>query len=105
MESLSQGLSGMDAARGAMGQGWPFARRPWNSDGAREPRHRRGRMSGALSLWLLSLCANKEKVTRREGENQAHVPLEATRLNSLHLLQNKVLTEDVASNKLNPPLS
>jgi hypothetical protein len=25
-------------------------------------------MSGALSLGLLSLCANKEKVTRREGE-------------------------------------
>jgi hypothetical protein len=25
-------------------------------------------MSGALSLWLLSLCARKEKVTRRKGE-------------------------------------
>lgn len=27
----------MDAARAAMGQGWPFAACPWNDDGAREP--------------------------------------------------------------------
>jgi hypothetical protein len=25
-------------------------------------------MPGALSLWLLSLCASKEKVTRRKAE-------------------------------------
>ncbi|KQO41039.1 hypothetical protein ASF15_21265 [Pseudomonas sp. Leaf83] len=37
MESLCKGLSGMDAARAAMGQGWPFAACPWNDDGAREP--------------------------------------------------------------------
>lgn len=37
MESLCKGLSGMDAARAAMGQGWPFAARPWNDDGARGP--------------------------------------------------------------------
>ena len=71
MESLSQGLSGMDAARGAMGQGWPFATCPWGNDGTKEPRRRRGRMSGVLSLWLLSLCTSKEKVTRREGEKHS----------------------------------
>jgi len=27
----------MDAARAAMGQGWPFAACPWSNDGAREP--------------------------------------------------------------------
>jgi len=27
----------MDAARAAMGQRWPFAACPWNSDGTREP--------------------------------------------------------------------
>jgi len=70
VESLIQGLSGMDAARAPMGQGRPFGACPWNNDGAKEPRRRRGRMSGALSLWLLSLCANKEKVTRREGEKR-----------------------------------
>ena len=71
MESLSQGLSGMDAARAAMGQGWPFATCPWGNDGTKEPRRRRGRMSGVLSLWLLSLCTSKEKVTRREGEKHS----------------------------------
>ncbi len=68
MESLCKGLSSMDAARDAMGQGWPFATCPWGNDGTKEPRRRRGRMSGVLSLWLLSLCTGKEKVTRREGE-------------------------------------
>jgi hypothetical protein len=68
VESLCKGLSGMDAARAPMGQGWPFGARPWNDDGTKEPRRRRGRMSGVLSLWLLSLCTSKEKVTRREGE-------------------------------------
>ena len=74
MESLSQGLSGMDAARAAMGQGWPFATCPWNNDGAKEVwRHsRQTRMSGVLSLWLLSLCTSKEKVTRRKGEKHGN---------------------------------
>jgi len=27
----------MDAARAAMGQGWPFAAGPWSNDGVREP--------------------------------------------------------------------
>jgi hypothetical protein len=37
VESLRKGLSGMDAARAAMGQGWPFTACPWSNDGAREP--------------------------------------------------------------------
>ena len=41
-----KGLSGMDAARAVMGQGWPFAAGPWNVTGAREPRRSRGRMQG-----------------------------------------------------------
>ena len=68
MESLIQGLSGMDAARAAMGQGWPFAAGPWSNDGTKEVSRSETRMSGVLSLWLLSLCTSKEKVTRREGE-------------------------------------
>ena len=78
MESLCKwagrsGLSGMHAARAAMDQGWPFAACPWSNDGAKEVwrRSRQTRMSGVLSLWLLSLCTNKEKVTRREGEKQS----------------------------------
>ena len=41
---------------------------PRNSTGAREVWRSQTRMSGALSLWLLSLCTSKEKVTRRKGE-------------------------------------
>lgn len=72
------GLSGMDAARAAMGQGWPFdwgppRSGPWSNDGTKGVSRSETRMSGVLSLWLLSLCtgrrsASKEKVTRREGE-------------------------------------
>ncbi len=45
---------------------------PWSADGVNEPRARsaRGRMSGAFSLCLLSLCANKEKVRRRARRNR-----------------------------------
>jgi len=45
-----KGLSGMDAARAAMGQGCPFAAGPWNVTGAREPRRSRGRMQGQAFL-------------------------------------------------------
>ena len=41
-----KGLSGMDAARAALGHGWPVAAGPWNVTGAREPRRSRGRMQG-----------------------------------------------------------
>ena len=41
---------------------------PRNSTGAREVERSETRMPGALSLWLLSLCARKEKVTRRKAE-------------------------------------
>ncbi|PKM25099.1 MAG: hypothetical protein CVV09_13450 [Gammaproteobacteria bacterium HGW-Gammaproteobacteria-13] len=70
VESLCKGVSGMDAARAAMGQGWPFAACPWSRDGAREVERSETRMWGALSLWLLSLCARKEKVTRPTGRNR-----------------------------------
>ncbi|RAR40288.1 hypothetical protein DP092_02560 [Pseudomonas sp. MDMC224] len=41
VESPRKGLSDMDVARAAMGQGWPFAACPWSGDGAREPRRSR----------------------------------------------------------------
>jgi hypothetical protein len=46
VESLRKGLSGMDAARAAMGQGWPFAAGLLSNDEAREPT-KSGRMQGA----------------------------------------------------------
>ena len=64
MESLRKGLSGMDAARAAMGQGWPFAAGPWSNDGAREPDavgpHARGKT-------FCLLLGRLPKVSRRKG--------------------------------------
>ena len=61
MESLRKGLSGMDAASAAMGQGWPFAACPWRNEGAREVWRSQTRMPGALSLWLLSLSRKQRE--------------------------------------------
>ena len=47
MESPRKGLSDMDVARAAMGQGWPFAAGPWSNDGAREVERSETRMQGA----------------------------------------------------------
>ena len=64
MESLRKGLSGMDAARAAMGQGWPFAACPWSNDGAREPAAG-GPDARGKTFWLL--LGQLPKVTRRKG--------------------------------------
>ena len=63
MESLRKGLSGMDAARAAMGHGRPFAAGPWSADGANEPRAQSalGRMSGAFLLGYFFLPHSKKK--------------------------------------------
>jgi len=53
-----KGLSGMDAARAALGQGWPVAAGPWNVTGAREPRRSRGRMQG--QAFLLTFLATEK---------------------------------------------
>jgi hypothetical protein len=64
VESLRKGLSGMDAARAAMGQGWPFAACPWSNDGAREPAAG-GPDARGKTFWLL--LGQLPKVTRRKG--------------------------------------
>ena len=69
MDSLRKGLSGRDAAQAAMGQGRPFTAGPWSNGGGRAVERSETRMPGVLSLWLLSLCTSKEKVTRPRGRN------------------------------------
>jgi hypothetical protein len=56
-----KGLSGMDAARAALGQGWPVAAGPWNVTGAREPRRSRGRMQG--QAFLLTFFATEKSAS------------------------------------------
>ena len=63
-ESLWKGLSGMDAARAAMGQGWPFAAGPWSNDGAREPDEVGPDARGKTFCLLLGRLP---KVSRRKG--------------------------------------
>jgi hypothetical protein len=73
VESVCRGLSDRDVAKGVKGHGRPLYADPRSAGGANEPGTERsamqGRMSGAFSLCLLSLCANKEKVRRRRGRN------------------------------------
>jgi hypothetical protein len=64
VESLRKGLSGMDAARAAMGQGWPFAAGPWSNDGAREPDEVGPDARGKTFCLLLGRLP---KVSRRKG--------------------------------------
>ena len=64
MESLCKGLSGMDAARAAMGQGWPFAACPWSNDGTREPDEVGPDARGKTFCLLLGRLP---KVSRRKG--------------------------------------
>ena len=64
VESLCKGLSGMDAARAAMGQGWPFAACPWSNEGTREP-DEVGPDGRGKPSWLL--LGRLPEVTRRKG--------------------------------------
>ncbi len=68
MESPRKGLSDMDVARAAMGQGWPFATTLGTAP-------ERGELSaakpGCRARFLFGYFlfrASKEKVTRRKGE-------------------------------------
>ena len=74
-----KGLSGMDAARAAMGQGWPFAAGPWNVTGTREPRRSRGRMQGQDFLVPLG-GAGHPATAKRNSPSRAkpmHLPITA----------------------------
>ena len=61
---MRKGLSGMDAAKAAMGQGWPFAAGPWIGTEAREPRRSRGRMTGQDFLVPFGATAKRDSPSR-----------------------------------------
>ena len=64
----------MDAARAAMGQGWPFAACPWSNDGAREP-DEVGPDGRGKPSWLL--LGRLPEVTRRKGGTGTQVTASA----------------------------
>ena len=61
----------MDAARAAMGHGWPFAAGPWNVTGARGPRRSRGRMQGQAFLLTFFAFEKSESPSRAKPEVRA----------------------------------
>ncbi len=63
MPSGGAAQGGREAGRRARneGAGTPLRDGPRSGTGAREPRRSRGRMSGALSLWLLSLSREQRE--------------------------------------------
>ena len=77
MESPWKGLSGMDAARAAMGQGWPFAACPWNGDGAKRTAGCRGK-----PFWFLLAGPAIRAPAKRDPPSGAEPMPEATRKRS-----------------------
>ena len=80
MESLRKELSGMDTARAAMSQGWPFVggpprSGPWSNDGAREPDEVGPDARGKTFCLLLGRLP---KVSRRKGGTVRQGNTEAT---------------------------
>jgi len=70
-----KGLSGMDAARAAMGQGWPFAAGPWSVTGAREHRRSRGRTQGQAFLLTFSAFGKSEAPSRAKPMPKPSPPM------------------------------
>ncbi|POH83722.1 hypothetical protein CXK91_03925 [Stutzerimonas stutzeri] len=79
-----KGLSGMDAARAAMGQGWPFAADPWNVTGAREPRRSRGRMQGQDFLVPLG-GAGHPATAKRNSPSRAKPARQNSTISDCHI--------------------
>ncbi len=73
-----KGLSGMDAARAALGHGWPVAAGPWNVTGAREPRRSRGRMQGQAFLLTFFAFEKSESPSRAKPMPQPTRPIGIT---------------------------
>jgi hypothetical protein len=76
-----KGLSGMDAARAALGHGWPIAAGPWNVTGAREPRRSRGRMQGQDLLVPLGGAGHPATAKRNSPSRVKPLP-QLTKTNS-----------------------
>ncbi len=77
-----KGLSGMDAARAALGHGWPVAAGAWNVTGAREPRRSRGRMQGQDFLLTFLAFEKSESPSRAKPSRRPAAPMGPNQSNS-----------------------
>ena len=73
VEMSRRGASRRDAARGITGQGWPVYAGPRSGIGRREPRRRRGRMSGGAFFCLLFFAQTKK--SESPGGAKREVPV------------------------------
>ena len=73
VESLRRGASGMDAARGVKGHGWPLYAGPRSDDGTREVSRSETRMQGQ------DLLVPFGATTKRNSPSRAKPSLQATR--------------------------
>ncbi len=68
MESLRRGASGMDAARGVKGHGWPLYAGPRSNDGTREVERSETRMEGARPFGFF--WGDCQKKLAQQGETK-----------------------------------
>ena len=73
-----KGLSGMDAARAALGHGWPVAAGPWNVTGARGVERSETRMQGQAFLLTFSAPGKSESPSRAKPMPQPTRPVGIT---------------------------
>ena len=92
MESLRKGLSGMDAARDAMGQGWPFAACPWSGDGTNEPGAKRRAGWRGKPFWFL-LAGPAIRATAKRNPPSRAEPLPQPTRKTARQHQQKRLTQ------------
>lgn len=71
MQSLRRGVSGMDAARGVKGHGWPLYAGPWSGDGMREVERSETRMEGQAFLPTFSATGKSGSPSRAKLSFQA----------------------------------
>ena len=71
MESARRGASGMDAARGVKGQGWPLYAGPRSVDGMRGVERSETRMQGQAFLVTFSAFGKSDSPSRAKPGFQA----------------------------------
>jgi hypothetical protein len=79
MESAWRGASGMDAARGVKGQGWPLYAGPRSADGMREVERSETRMQGQAFLLTFFAFEKSESPSRAKPMPQPSSPIGCTR--------------------------
>ena len=85
MESERRGASGMDAARGVKGQGWPLYAGPRSVDGMKEVERSETRMQGQAFLLTFSAPGKSESPSRAKPASRTTRQRAAARTATPHI--------------------